>query len=125
MKTTMFRNSDFGYSSQPQYNPVNQTQNPQSNKAKISMVCGIIGVILSAVGCFCCIGYIGIPLCIIAIIMAVQSKNETGGMLSGNAKAGMICGIAGLALLVIGFLIGFIIGFVGALNGTMPTNSLY
>lgn len=112
-------NSDYGYSSQQQYNPVNQPQQQQSDKGKISMICGILGAIFSFIGCFCCIGYVGIPLSIIAIVMAMQSKNETGGVLTGNAKVGMICGIAGLVLLVIGFLVGFVIGFVGAMKGTM------
>lgn len=111
-------NSDYGFNTQQQYNPVNQPQKPQSDKAKISMICGILGAVLSAIGCFCCIGYVGIPLSIVAIVFAVQSKNETGGVLSGNAKAGMICGIAGLVFLLLGFLLGFVIGFVGAMNGT-------
>lgn len=89
----------------------------ESGKAKASMICGIIGVVLSAIGCFCCIGYAGIPLSIIAIVMAVISKNETDGELTKQAKIGLICGIVGLVLLILGFVIGFIIGFASAFTG--------
>ena len=52
----------------------------ESGKAKASMICGIIGVVLCVIGCFCCIGYAGVPLSIIAIVMAIMSKNETDGV---------------------------------------------
>lgn len=87
----------------------------ESGKAKASMICGIIGVILCAIGCLCCIGYAGVPLSIIAIVLAMMSKSETDGELSGQAKVGLICGIVGLVLLVLAFIIGFVIGFTGAM----------
>lgn len=106
---------DNNYYENPQPNGEVINGEPQeSGKAKASMICGIIGIVLCVIGWCCCIGYAGIPLAIIAIVLAMMSKSETGGELTGPAKTGLICGIVGLVLLILGFVIGFIIGFAGA-----------
>ena len=106
---------DNNYYENPQPNgEVINGEPKESGKAKASMICGIIGLILCAIGCICCIGYAGVPLAIIAIVLAMMSKSETDGELSGAAKAGLVCGIIGLVLLILGFVIGFAIGFAGA-----------
>lgn len=53
-------------------------------KAKLAQLFGILSVLLLA------------PFGIPAIILANQSKAETGGVMCKQAKAGMICGILGL-----------------------------
>lgn len=53
-------------------------------KAKTAFVFGILSLLLLA------------PLGIPAIILAVQSKAETGGVMCSKAKSGFVCGIIGL-----------------------------
>lgn len=63
-------------------------QKPASNftpkRAKTARIFGILAILLLA------------PFGIPAIILANKSKEETGGVMCGAAKAGMICGIIGL-----------------------------
>ena len=111
-------NNNYNQDFQQGYNVVNEPQQ-NSSKGKTSMICGILGAIFCFIGCFCCIGYAGIPLSIVAIVFAIQSKNETGGVFSNDAKVGFIGGIAGLVILLLGFLFGVILGAVlGAANYT-------
>lgn len=60
-------------------------------KAKMASVMGILGLLLLA------------PLGIAAIVLANQSKKETGGILCKQAKTGLVCGI--LALCFWGFML--------------------
>lgn len=53
-------------------------------KAKTAQVFGVLSILLLA------------PFGIPAIILANQSKSETGGVMCKQAKAGLICGIIGL-----------------------------
>ena len=53
-------------------------------KAKTASVFGILSILLLA------------PLGIPAIILANQSKAETGGVMCKQAKTGFVCGIIGL-----------------------------
>ncbi|MBE5927078.1 MAG: DUF4190 domain-containing protein [Lachnospiraceae bacterium] len=108
---------DNNFNEEPNYTGEVVEEPNASGKAKASMICGIIGVVLDFIGCFCCIGYAGIPLSIIAIVMAILSKNETNGELTGQAKVGLICGIAGLVILVVAFVVGFVLGFASSLMG--------
>ena len=102
------------------YEPQGNIVEPQKNdKATISMVCGIVGLVLNIVACFCCIGYAGIPLSIVAIVMAVMSKKENNGQLSSQAKVGLITAIIGLAILVVVVILAFIYGFYLGLSGAI------
>ena len=58
--------------------------NVQSKKGRTSKILGIISVLLLW------------PLGIASIILAVQSKNETGGEMNKDAKSGLILGIIAL-----------------------------
>lgn len=81
---------------------------PKTNGLAIgSLVLGI----LSIVCCCCCVG-VNIIMGIIAIILAVVSRNSSGGKLSGMAIAGIVLGILG----IIGGIISVIamIGFYGS-----------
>ncbi len=109
-------NNNYNQDFSQNYNVVNEAPQ-QSSKGKTSMICGILGAIFSFIGCFCCIGYVGVPLSIIAIIFAVQSKNETGGKFSNDAKVGFIGGIAGLVILLLGFLFGVVLGVIMEASG--------
>lgn len=53
-------------------------------KAKTAQVFGILSILLLT------------PLGIPAIILANQSKSETGGVMCKQAKTGLVCGIIGL-----------------------------
>ena len=55
-------------------------------KAKLSRIFGILACLFFP------------PLGIASIILAVQSKNEMGGTMTNEAKAGFICGIIALAV---------------------------
>jgi hypothetical protein len=60
-----------------------------------SMVCGIISCVLF------CAWYIAIPCGIVAIILAVLARKQIAAGQAegeGKAKAGLICGIIGIAL---------------------------
>lgn len=109
-------NNNYNENFSPNYEVVNEAPQ-QSSKAKTSMICGILGAIFCFIGCFCCIGYAGVPLSIIAIIFAVQSKNETGGKFNNDAKVGFVGGIVGLVLLLLGFLFGVVLGVIMEASG--------
>lgn len=64
--------------------PATQTTVEVPKKAKTASVLGILSLLLLA------------PLGIPAIILANQSKAETGGVLCKQAKTGLVCGILGL-----------------------------
>lgn len=79
--------------------PVNPQQ-PGKGLAIGSMVCGIVGIV------FCmCYSAVGIILGIVAIVLAVLSKNKNNGVMQGMAKAGLICGIVALAINIISIII--------------------
>lgn len=61
-----------------------QTTVEVPKKAKTASLLGILSLLLLA------------PLGIPAIILANQSKAETGGVLCKQAKTGLVCGILGL-----------------------------
>ena len=88
----------------------NQVTPNGTDKSQISMICGIVAVVLSVIGCFCCIGYASVPVGIIAIVMAVMSKNENNGEFTKNAKIGLILGIVSIVLLVVAFIASFALG---------------
>lgn len=94
----------------------NTNNNPQ-DKGKTSMICGILSIVLCFIGWFCCIGYAGVPLAIIAIVFAIQTKNNNGGVMSNEAKTGLITGIIGLVVLALGFIVGLVLGVAVGLSG--------
>ncbi len=53
-------------------------------QAKYAFVFGILSLLLLA------------PFGILAIILAVKSKEQTGGIMCKKAKTGLVCGIIGL-----------------------------
>ena len=108
---------DNNFNETPNYNGEVVGEPKESGKAKASMICGIVSVVLCAIGCLCCIGYAGIPVAIIAIVLAIMSKSETDGVFTKQAKIGLICGIAAFAVLIVGFVVGLVIGFASSAMG--------
>lgn len=76
-------------------------------KAKTARIFGILGLLL--------LYPFGIP----AIILALQSKKETDGIMCGPAKAGFVCGIIALAVWAL-----MIVLFISNINST-PTPNYY
>ena len=112
-----------GYMNNTQQN--NGYYNPQQNyymnnntqdKGKTSMICGIASIVLCFIGWFCCIGYSGVALAIVAIIFANQTKQVNGGEMTKEGKIGMITGIVGLGVLLLGFGVGLVIGMVSVMG---------
>ena len=64
-------------------------------KAKTAFVMGILSLVLLY------------PLGIAAIILANQSKAETGGVMCKKAKSGMICGIIALGIFAVNLILLF------------------
>lgn len=112
-----YNNMNNGYNNG--YNNVynNGYNNKTTDNGKTSMICGIASIVVCFIGWFCCIGYAGVPLAIIAIVFANKSKNENGGIMPKEAKIGMITGIVGLGVLVLGFGVGFVLGIIMAASG--------
>lgn len=80
-----------------------------------SMICGIIGLILSCCGC-------GWLLPIVAVVLGVIGKGKaTNDSDKKKAMAGLICGIIGIVI-SIGYTIFYIIQ---AINGNLSTTSYY
>lgn len=71
----------------------------------LSLICGICSVVF-----ICCCPYITIPTGILAIVFAVLSKRERQTM-DGLSKAGLICGIFGLAFCVLTIILYLIFSF--------------
>lgn len=90
--------------SQGGMDPYNGGMGPQGSKGKAiaSMVTGICSIIPG-----CCTIWLGIPLAIVAIILGYMSKknNEDG---KNMATAGIICGIVGLAVVVLNIVLVFV-----------------
>ncbi len=80
----------------------------------VSLVLGILSIVLS---CGCC-PLVGVPFGIAAIVSAIldRVKNDTFG---GVAIAGLICGIFGIAGMVLLFLFGFASVFLSGLQFMM------
>lgn len=117
-----YNNMNNGYNNMNNgYNNVNNGYNvynkPASDNSGTSKICGILSIVLCFIGWFCCIGYAGVPLAIVAIVFAIQSKNNNGGEFNSDAKIGLITGIIGLGVLVLGFGVGVVIGIVSAAAG--------
>lgn len=125
MNNTYYNTQQDGYMNNPQQN--NQYYNPQQNyymnnnkqndNGQTSKICGILSIVLCFVAWFCCIGYVGVPLAIIAIVFGNQTKNNNGGVMTPDGKIGMITGIIGLGVLLLGFGVGLVVGFVMAASG--------
>ena len=93
--------------------PVYAEPEKKSNtKAILALVFGILSVLIS-----CCCTYLGIALAIAAIILAVVSKKDNNGKMSGMAIAGMICGIFSIVLCVVSIAL--------VLSGIVPTTFDY
>ena len=58
----------------------------------ISLVCGILSIIC------CCFVWLAAVAAVAAIVLAIMSFNREGQKAKGFAVAGLICGIAGLAI---------------------------
>jgi len=79
-----------------------------------SMVCGICSIVL----CWC-YGIPGLVLGIVAVALAIKSKSMNNDVLSGMAKAGLVCGVIGAvlsALYIVLAVIGIALGTVGSLG---------
>ena len=87
---------------------------PQTNGLAIGAL--VLGI-LSVVCCCCCIG-INIILGIIAIILAVVSRKNSNGKMSGMAIAGLVLGILG----VIGGIVSIIITVASGASGFFTEN---
>ena len=113
-----------GYMNNPQqnngyYNPqqnYNMNNNNTQDKGKTSMICGIASIVVCFIGWFCCIGYAGIALSIVAIVFAIQTKQTNGGEMTKEGKIGMITGIIGLGVLLLGFGVGLVIGMASVMG---------
>lgn len=82
----------------------------EDKKGNLAKILGIVGAVLNFIGWCCCIGYAGVPVSIVAIVLAMMSKSENGGEFTKDAKLGLILGIVGLAILALGFIIGLVLG---------------
>jgi hypothetical protein len=92
---------------QPQY--VQAPVGPPKGLATAAMVLGIVGLVFSLAGCT---WFLGIPLDILAIVFgAVGLAKVKSGQGSGEtmAKAGLICGIIGIVVVIAWFVIAFTI----------------
>jgi len=92
------------YTAQPQM-PVG----PSKGLATAALVLGIIGLVFSIAGCT---WFLGIPLDILGIVFGAVAiskikKGEAAG--DGMAKAGLICGIIGIVVVIVWFIIAIFI----------------
>jgi len=87
---------------------------PGSGKATTSLVTGIIGIL--------CCGLLGI----VALVTGKQATTEAaaaGYPQPGNAKAGIILGWIGIALMVVGLLVWIVLIVAGGIGSmTAPTD---
>lgn len=91
---------------------------PSKTKSILALVFGILSVIIS-----CCCTYLGIALGVAAIIMAVLSKKDNGGKMSGMSIAGMICGIFSIVLCVVSIIL--VLSGVISTDFTTMLNDMY
>ena len=84
-----------------------------NNKAVVSFICGISGLVINCLSCCCCLGYMGFPVSVCAIIFAMLDKSENGGRFNGMATAGFVMGIVGATLYIISYVAAFVLGFTG------------
>jgi site-specific recombinase len=92
---------------QPQYPP--PQAGPPKGLATAAMVLGIVGLVFSIAGCT---WFLGIPLDILGIVFgAVALAKVKSGQATGEsmAKAGLICGIIGIVVVIVWFIIAFTI----------------
>ncbi len=111
----MSENNDFNmndlHTNNQSYSIPNYTQNtqPQQNGnsgfAIASLVLGIFGIL-------CCAGCCGIIFSILAVVFYFVDKSKTG-VANPLAKAGLICGIIGIACTIIVFVLSFLAGLTG------------
>lgn len=73
-----------------------QPEKKSNVKAILALVFGIASIIIS-----CCCTYLAIGLGVASIILAVLSKNDNNGKMSGMAIAGMICSIVAIVLCLV------------------------
>ena len=73
------------------YNGFGTQELPGKGSAIGSMVCGILGIVMSF-----CYGIPGLILSIIALVLYSRSKTMNNGFVDGFGKAGLVCGIIGL-----------------------------
>ncbi|MBR6252241.1 MAG: DUF4190 domain-containing protein [Clostridia bacterium] len=109
--------------------PVNPNQQPpvynnpgagseKNGMCTASMICGIIGIVLSCCGC-------GWLLPIVAIVLGAIGKGKaTNPDDLKHAKVGLICGIVGVVISIIMTIISVIYYISGAANST-PTYYYY
>ncbi len=84
--------------------PLNTPSSAVNGFALASMILGIIAVTL------CAGSSQGIILGVISLVFAIISSSQVGRM-NGMAKAGMICGIAGISLTVL-YIVAFVLCYV-------------
>ncbi len=64
-------------------------------KELLALVFGVL-----ALPFLCCCPFLGIGLGIVAIVLAVLSRNDNDGKMPGMALAGLICAVTAIAILV-------------------------
>ncbi|MBR7185735.1 MAG: hypothetical protein IKD37_09045 [Clostridia bacterium] len=82
-----------------------------------SLICGIATLVC------CCCTYLSIALGIVAVILAVLSKQGRPKM-SGMALGGMICGIIGGGIALISIILGFVMNGTGMLEALLDEFSI-
>ena len=95
--------------------------------ATAAMVCGIVAVALSPIGCcFWYLDIVTVPLGIVAIVLGVRARGRQASMPgatgSGKAMAGIITGAVAVGLAVVSLIVVLLIGFsIASLINAIPT----
>lgn len=86
----------------------------KNNKALASMICGIVGLVLNTVGWCCCLGYVGLPVSIVAVVLGALSKKGYDSF-DKKGLAGLIMGAIGIVLWIIMIILVVVMGITGNL----------
>ena len=98
-------NNNVEYTAVPNGNQTSNTEDGTNHPMNIAaLVCGILGI---AGNCIPYVSSVAWLLAILGIVFGVIGKKYPGAKLG---KAGMICGIVGLGLLLLLILLGLILG---------------
>jgi len=96
-------NEQFDYTQPVSYNVEGYTPvEPEKKKNGYAIAALVLGIVALVFACCCSCCFLIIPvLAVIGIVMAVLSKSQSDGVMTGKAKAGMILSIIALVLFVI------------------------
>lgn len=108
------------------YPAVDPQQEACLKKGKTAMILGIVGI---AASLLCsCLGVPGLVCAVIAIVMAVQARNEAQalGINNSNATVGLVLGVVTIVLSILGLVVGCFSGFLsGFMQAIMEQNVDY